>query len=142
MSAVKFRHAVSFRYFASLDDSIAIYSHCSNVHNVAVFFVFHHRNEDIFGPLSIVRIGLVDGFDALHGIWCRSLLGQMNNCIRLKLFKNLLKFCLLHGNINLLKIYLQTCEFFPFGNTNLNWSDGGDAGVTRFLINFSSEKVI
>ena len=68
MIAVEFCLAVAFRNQWAFNSSIAVYSHSPNMHHVTFFVVFHDRDQNIFGWLSVICVGVVDSLNALHGI--------------------------------------------------------------------------
>lgn len=87
MITVQLSLAITFRNVWTFDSSITIDSHCSQMHQMTIFVVFHYGNENVFSWLCVVCVSIVDCFDCFHRKRCWLLLSEMDHNIWKECFK-------------------------------------------------------
>lgn len=139
---MKFGHTVSFRNVKTLDCSIPIDTHSTNVHNMTIYVIFHDCHGYVLCSLGVVGVGVVDSFQRFHGVGSSSLFSQMHDYIRIEFFKSFKEFFLLGSNIDISKLNVFACHFLPGLDSLFNSLDGSDATIPIFLINEPPGEII
>lgn len=132
MGAVQFCHAIPFWNGWSFHSSIAIHAHRPQVYHMAGLIVLHYGNQNIFCRLCIVRVCVVDSFDAFHRVGGCSLFGQVHKNMWIEYLKSSLKLLLLARNIELGKSYKLACELLPLFEPLLYRSNWCYAAISVF----------
>lgn len=142
MTTVKFSHTIPLWYFQTLNCPIAIDSHCANMDNMTILIEFHDSQQDIFGRGCVIGISIINGFDRFHRVRCSLLLCKMDNNMRVKFLKFLIKPVFFLGNINFREFDLFPCYFFPPVQSLSDWFNWSDTTVAILLVNGSSGEII